>query len=424
MLRPMKDTHVPWVGNIPRAWALVRVKDVSPVNRGASPRPIDDEIYFDDHGEYAWVRISDVSASAGFLESTTQRLSKLGEAKSVKRQPGDLFLSIAGTVGKACITNIKACIHDGFVYFPRMNDQATKSFFFYLFNSGLAYDGLGKLGTQLNLNTETVGNILVPLPPITEQATIADYLLKQTTRIDKRRELLAKKRELLIELRKALVHENVCRSPKQDAVLTSCKLVRIKDAVSINPATFLPRTGEVEFYPMDAIGVDGGLTAGQFKSVADAGGYSQFKNGDVLFAKVTPCFENGKSAIAQVLTTKAALATTEVTVLRPNQTISPDFLHYRLKGRDFADMGESEMKGAGGLKRVPEKHVANFRIALPSKGEQKTIVDFLDRKLSQIARQITLIDQLDDLLQQQRKAIIHEAVTGKIDLSNYKPSAT
>lgn len=263
----------------------------------------------------------------------------------------------------------------------------------------------------------------VPCPEFSEQRRIADWLDHQTGRIDKRRELLAKKRELLHELRKSLIHESVRASVVAGACLPKQKTVRIKEVAKINPRTVLPLFGRVEFYPMDAIGVDGGLTAGQLKSITEAGGYSHFKNGDVLFAKVTPCFENGKSAVAQNLTTQAALATTEVIVLRPNKKISPVFLHYRIKARDFADMGESEMKGAGGLKRVPEKHVANFCIALPTPEEQQVTMEFLDRKHSQIARQITLIDQLDNLLKQQRKALIHEAVTGKIDLSDHQPLA-
>jgi hypothetical protein len=92
-------------------------KAALPCRRGASPRPIEDSIYFDDEGEYAWVRIADVTASERYLEATTQRLSKLGKAKSVAIEPGELFLSIAATVGKPIITKIKCCIHDGFVYF-------------------------------------------------------------------------------------------------------------------------------------------------------------------------------------------------------------------------------------------------------------------------------------------------------------------
>jgi len=110
-----KDSGVEWLGAVPEHWDVISIKWLSPVLRGASPRPIDDSKYFDDDGEYAWVRIADVSASDGVLKETTQKLSTLGNSLSVKIAPGELFVSIAGTVGKPCISEIKACIHDGFV---------------------------------------------------------------------------------------------------------------------------------------------------------------------------------------------------------------------------------------------------------------------------------------------------------------------
>src|ERR1035437_10083107 len=87
------------------------------VKRGASPRPIDDPIYFDAAGTHGWVRISDVTASNKYLELTEQRVSELGRSLSVALKSGDLFLSIAGSVGKPIISQIPCCIHDGFVYF-------------------------------------------------------------------------------------------------------------------------------------------------------------------------------------------------------------------------------------------------------------------------------------------------------------------
>lgn len=110
-----KESGVDWLGDIPTRWAVRKVKRLCLVRRGASPRPIDDPIYFDDDGEYAWVRITDVTASERYLERTTQRLSLLGKSKSVALEPGDLFVSIAASVGKPVITKIKCCIHDGFV---------------------------------------------------------------------------------------------------------------------------------------------------------------------------------------------------------------------------------------------------------------------------------------------------------------------
>ena len=95
-----KDSGVEWLGEIPAGWGVKKIKRLCLVRRGASPRPIDDPIYFDDEGEYAWVRIADLTASERYLDRTTQRLSPLGKSRSVALEPGELFVSIAATVGK------------------------------------------------------------------------------------------------------------------------------------------------------------------------------------------------------------------------------------------------------------------------------------------------------------------------------------
>lgn len=200
---PMRDSGVEWLGEIPTHWEVRKVKRLCLVRRGASPRPIEDPIYFDDDGEYAWVRIADVTASDRYLEATTQRLSDLGKSKSVALEPGELFVSIAATVGKPIITKIKCCIHDGFVYFVGL--RANREYLFYLFSCGEAYKGLGKLGTQLNLNTDTIGDIYVPRPSPSEQDAIVSFLDAATARVDA---LVMKVRdaiERLKELRTALV---------------------------------------------------------------------------------------------------------------------------------------------------------------------------------------------------------------------------
>ena len=178
----LKPSGVDWLGEVPEHWAVKAIKWVSAVLRGASPRPIDNEIYFDEEGEYAWVRIADVSAAGMYLRETAQQLSDLGRSLSVPLEPGALFLSIAGSVGKPCIAGIKCCIHDGFVYFPFWRGESR--FLYYLFASGEPYKGLGKLGTQLNLNTDTVGSIIAGFPACTEQQAIADFLDHETGKLD------------------------------------------------------------------------------------------------------------------------------------------------------------------------------------------------------------------------------------------------
>ena len=200
---PLKPSGIDWLGDIPKHWEVKAIKWESPVKRGASPRPIDDEKFFDDEGEYAWVRIADVTAAGPFLEKTEQRMSPLGSSLSVKLKPGALFLSIAGTVGKPCITTIKCCIHDGFVYFPSWKGDT--KFLFYIFASGEPYKGLGKMGTQLNLNTDTVGSIKIGLPPLPEQAAIAAYLDLETAKLDALVGKVEEAVERLQEYRTALI---------------------------------------------------------------------------------------------------------------------------------------------------------------------------------------------------------------------------
>lgn len=204
-----KHTGIPWLGDVPERWEVRKIKTLSQIKRGASPRPIDDPKYFDDNGEYAWVRISDVTASNDYLENTTQRLSALGKSLSVPLQPGMLFLSIAGSVGKPMITKIKCCIHDGFVYFQNL--KYSKRLLFYIFFAGEAYKGLGKLGTQLNLNTETVGSIYIPVPSEEDQIKIVDYLVEKSSLIDRIIEAKQKQIELLKEKRSALINRAVTK---------------------------------------------------------------------------------------------------------------------------------------------------------------------------------------------------------------------
>jgi len=201
---PMKDSGVEWLGEVPEHWDVVQIKWLSPVKRSASPRPIEDPKYFDDCGEYAWVRISDVTSSNGRLETTSQRLSELGSSLSVKLKPGSLFVSIAGSVEKTYITRIKACIHDGFVYFPGL--RVSPEFLELIFVSGECFGGLGKLGTQLNLNTDTIGAIRIGVPRDNKKVdAIVEYCMQESERLGELEAAALGAVSLLSERRSALI---------------------------------------------------------------------------------------------------------------------------------------------------------------------------------------------------------------------------
>ena len=202
-----KPSGVEWLGDVPAHWEVRRVKSLSIVKRGASPRPIGDSRYFDTDGEFAWVRIADVTASDKYLEETTQRLSRLGQSLSVELNPGALFLSIAGSVGKPIVTNIKCCIHDGFVYFPQFSGNT--EFLYRIFSCKGPFARLGKLGTQLNLNTDTVGAICLGWPSSSEQEDIVNFLSDTTGSIDLAIASARRKMNLLREYRTRLIADVV-----------------------------------------------------------------------------------------------------------------------------------------------------------------------------------------------------------------------
>lgn len=203
----MKDSGVEWIGETPKHWTLSKVKYVSTIKRGSSPRPIDDPRYFDEEGDYGWVRISDVTKCGKFLTKTDQKLSELGKSLSLPIEDKTLCMSISGSVGKVFITTIKCCIHDGFVSLN--NPQINQEFFYLLLTNKELYSEDRKLGTQYNINSGLVGNKKIPIPSKVEQREIVEYLERETKIIDETTSKEEKRIELLKEYKQSLISEVV-----------------------------------------------------------------------------------------------------------------------------------------------------------------------------------------------------------------------
>ena len=169
---------------------------------------------------------------------------------------------------------------------------------------------------------------------------------------------------------------------------------------------------EVSFVPMEAVGEYGGLNLGLTRSIAGIGsGYTEFDDGDVVVAKITPCFENGKGACASGLLNKSAFGTTELLVLRGCPALDCRFLFYVTVSQPFRSTGVGEMYGAGGQKRVPPEFCENFRFQLPSPAEQRAIADFLDRETAKIDTLVAKKGTLTERLKEKRTALISRTVT-------------
>ena len=146
-------------------------------------------------------------------------------------------------------------------------------------------------------------------------------------------------------------------------------------------------------------------------------GYTYFEEGDILIAKVTPCFENGKIVLIKNLATPVGFGSTEFIVIRPDlQKVFPPFLYYVLRNNSLRSIGKYFMTSAVGLKRVPTEFIEDFRIPIPTYQEQAQIADFLSQKTEQIDELIAAEQRKIELLKEYRQSLISEAVTGKIDV--------
>lgn len=181
---------------------------------------------------------------------------------------------------------------------------------------------------------------------------------------------------------------------------------------SSNRLRELPPDDEVSFVPMEAVREYGGLDLEQTRAVAERGsGYTEFEDGDVIVAKITPCFENGKGALASGLLNGAAIGTTELHVLRPKSNLDRRLLFYFTISPLFRTLGEGEMYGAGGQKRVPTSFCEDVPIPLAPLDEQRTIADFLDHQAAKIDTLIRKKQALIERLQEKRAALITHTVT-------------
>ena len=175
---------------------------------------------------------------------------------------------------------------------------------------------------------------------------------------------------------------------------------------------------------MEAIGDDGSLNLEREKTIGELEtGYTYFREGDVTLAKITPCFENGKGALMRGLLGGIGFGTTELIVARPRPSVlTGEYLHYLFISSHFRALGESQMYGAGGQKRIPDSFARNFATAFPPLDEQRAIAAFLDRETAKIDALVAEQRRAIDLLLERRTALISAAVTGQIDVRSLAPS--
>jgi type I restriction enzyme S subunit len=171
-------------------------------------------------------------------------------------------------------------------------------------------------------------------------------------------------------------------------------------------------SGDIAFLPMDAIGDDGTFDRESTRPAEEitGQGYTYFRQGDVVRARVTPCFENGKGALLSDLQAGEGLGTTELFVFKPGPDVDPRYLYYVTASSDFTEQGTATMYGAHGVRRVDETFARNYRMWLPTLDEQRAIADYLDRETARIDALIDAKQRMLSLLDEKWRAMLDAVI--------------
>jgi type I restriction enzyme S subunit len=277
--------------------------------------------------------------------------------------------------------------------------------------------------------------MFIPLPSLPEQRTIAAFLDHKCALIDTFIQKKTRLIELLKEQKQAIINRAVTKGLDPEVPMKPSgvdwlgdipahwEVKKLKYVAEVNPGKKkLAFFSSAVFLPMEKVGEDGTYDCSIHGKVGDLqSGYTYFEKGDVIVAKITPCFENGKGAYLKDLETEVGFGSTEFHVLRPNiKEVMPEYFHFILRSEKFRSLGEYHMVGSAGQKRVPTSFVSNFAIGLPSIEEQRAVMEFIKKESSFIDETITQIERELLLVQEYKTTLIAEAVTGKIDVRDWQ----
>ncbi len=338
---------------------------------------------------------------------------------------GDLLICEGGDIGRTALwgNHVERCYYQNHLHRARVRDNNADPEFFlywlwYAFEIGNVYFGRGNVTTIPNLSQSKLSELPIPYPNFSEQGKIARVLGLVQKAIEQQERLVV----LTSELKKTLMHklftEGLHGEPQKETeigpVPKSWKVVRLDEAYNF---TKKPRglvvadKDKVAFLPMETI-PKGRIYVSDFDerlgSALTSGTY--IENGDLLIAKITPSFENGKQAIVD-WNRPFGYATTEVIPIQEVTDVSDKFFlfHYLLHPAVRSDLA-GKMDGTTGRQRLSKEVLGSRLIPLPSHAEQKDIANALNLLSEKMEMHGRKRDKLSELF----RTLLHQLMTAQI----------
>ena len=196
--------------------------------------------------------------------------------------------------------------------------------------------------------------------------------------------------------------------------------VCLKDICSINPKRSSgfsrSQNAPTTFVPMNAVdAVTGKIVGSQVQPFSQVeSGYTFFLEGDVLFAKITPCMQNGKHAIARNLIDGIGFGSTEFHIIRTNSEVLPEWIHGYLRQRAVLIEAMNYFTGAVGQQRVPDRFLRELEIPLPPLHEQKRIAAILRERMTAVERARKAAEEQLENINALPGALLRQAFRGEL----------
>ena len=417
-----KDSGVDWIGQIPEHWELMHLRNFISL--------------FSEKG-FGDLQLLSVTREKGVILRDKNNLEEnhnfvpddLSGYKHVK--VGDFVINkMKSWQGSYGISKFEGIVSPAYYtcklsgvnpeFFSNAIRSKIYSAFFMQFSKGV------RVG-QWDLDSNAMKSIPFILPPISEQQAIAAYLDDETGKLDAAVEKLERMVEVLKERKQLIISKAVTRGlddsvPLKDSgvewigqIPEHWNLRKIKSVSIFNPSKKTANLDLVGYAPMECIRTGAiEIRSISFKQLPT--GLTYFENGDLVVAKVTPCFENNNIAIAKNLTNGCAFGSSELFVFRPTN-ICDKFLFYYFQDEQFKNKCCSTMRGTGGLKRVQSDFVLNAKIPYPDLSEQQAIAAYLDEKVGKLDEAIEKQLRMIELLKERKQILISDVVTGKIKVA-------
>jgi len=442
-----KDSGVAWLGEVPVHWEIARVKHCADtISKGTTPST--EGLEFISSGPVRFIKAENIDAGRisdtplYFIDEKTNNVLKRSQLAE-----NDVLLVIAGaTIGKTAIVRKKhlPANTNQAVSFIRPNIKSSSSFLEFWFHSSVANEVVwlnAVQSAQPNLAMGVLGNFFIPIPPIIEQEKIAAYLIQKTAQIDR---LIEKEQALIAKLnekRTALITRAVTKGldesvPMKDSGVEWLGEVPVHwDTVKVRYCTGFITSGPrgwAKYFSNDgALFIRiANLSRNSISLMLDdvqkvspplgaEGERTSTKSGDVL---VSITADLGSIAVVPDECENSFISQ-HIAIVRPEQNrILPKWLAFSY----FSISGKAQLlcAGYGGTKiQLGLNDIKEVILAFPeSLDEQSKIIKSIEFKISKIDELINKINNVIKKLIEYRTALITAAVTGKIDVRNFKPN--